>query len=101
MSIEQVANIIDIALNRLPYMERLYEIAKREADRMQEKRDYLSKDIIFLRKDLELEEENLHYLSIIILIMETVKILQWVRLLYILTIENPLPYRIGNLNYLT
>jgi transposase-like protein len=58
MSIEQVANSVDIALNRLPYMECLYEIAKREADRMQEKRDYLSKDIIFLRKDLELEEEK-------------------------------------------
>jgi hypothetical protein len=58
MSIEQVADSVDIALNRLPYMEGLYEIAKREADRMQEKRDYLSKDIIFLRKDLELEEEK-------------------------------------------
>ena len=39
-------------------MEGLYEIAKREADRMQEKRDYLSKDIISLRKELELEEEK-------------------------------------------
>ena len=58
MSIEQVANSVDIALDRLPYMERLYEIAKREADRMQEKRDYLSKDIISLRKELELEEEK-------------------------------------------
>jgi transposase-like protein len=58
MSIEQVANSVDIALNRLPYMECLYEIAKREADRMQEKRDYLSKDLISLRKELELEEEK-------------------------------------------
>ena len=50
MSIEQVGNSVDIALNRLPYMESLYEIAKREADRMQE--------IISLRKELELEEEK-------------------------------------------
>ena len=59
MSIEQVGNSVDIALNRLPYMEGLYEIAKREADRMQEKRDYLLKEIISLRKEpIELEYEK-------------------------------------------
>jgi cupin superfamily acireductone dioxygenase involved in methionine salvage len=59
MSIEQVANSVDIVLYRLPYMEGLYEIAKREVDRMQEKRDYLSKDIISLRKELiELGDEK-------------------------------------------
>ena len=59
MSIEEVANSVDIALNRLPYMEDLYEKAKRETDRMQGKRDYLSKDIISVRKELiELENER-------------------------------------------
>jgi hypothetical protein len=59
MSIEQIANIVDIALHKLPYIECLFEIAKKEADRMQEKSDCLSKDIISLRKELiELEEEK-------------------------------------------
>ena len=31
--------------------------------------------------------------------MEAEIILQWMGLLYILTIEDPLPYRIGNLDY--
>ena len=59
MSIEQVANIVDIYLHKLPYIEGLFEIAKKEAERMQEKNDCLSKDIISLRKELiELEEEK-------------------------------------------
>jgi transposase len=59
MSIEQVANIVDIALHKLPYIEGVFEIAKREADRMQEKRNYLSKDRISIRKELiELEDER-------------------------------------------
>jgi transposase len=59
MSIEQVANIVDIALYRLPHIEGLFEKAKMEADRMQEKRDYLLKDVISLRKQqLELEDAN-------------------------------------------
>ena len=59
MSIEEVANSVDIALNRLPYMEGLFEIAKREAVRMQEKRNYFSMDKISLRKELiELEVEK-------------------------------------------
>jgi hypothetical protein len=59
MSIEQVANIVDIDLHKLPYIEGLFEIAKKEAERMQEKSDCLSKDIISLRKELtELEEEK-------------------------------------------
>lgn len=106
MSIEEVANSVDIALNRLPYMEGLFEIAKREAVRMQEKRNYISMDKISLRKELiELEVEKrrreLAFLPIIILIMETEKILQRKHLLCILTVDDPLPYRIGNLDYLT
>jgi hypothetical protein len=59
MSIEQVANIVDIALYKLPNIEGVFEIAKREADRMQEKRNYLSKGRISIRKELiELEDER-------------------------------------------
>ena len=59
MSIEQVANSVDIALHKLPYMEGLYEKAKQETYRMQEKRDYLLNDIISLRKEpIELEDEK-------------------------------------------
>ena len=59
MSIEQVANSVDIDLNRLPYIEGLYQKAKQETDRMQEKRDYLLKEIISLRKEpIELEYEK-------------------------------------------
>ena len=59
MSIEQVGNSVDIALNRLPYMEGLYQKVKQETDRMQEKRDYLLKEIISLRKEpIELEYEK-------------------------------------------
>ena len=58
MSIEQVANIVDIALHKLPYIEGLFEIAKREANRMQEKRNYLSKDIISIRKELIVLEDE-------------------------------------------
>jgi hypothetical protein len=46
MSIEQVGNVIDIAANELPYMESLYEQAKEEADRLQDKREYLQNNII-------------------------------------------------------
>jgi predicted DNA-binding protein YlxM (UPF0122 family) len=59
MSLEEVANCVDIALNRLPYMEGIFEIAKREAVRMQEKREYFLEDKISLTKELiELETEK-------------------------------------------
>src|SRR5215213_4953002 len=35
MSVEQVVNFIDIASNRLPYMESLYEQAKEQVDKLQ------------------------------------------------------------------
>jgi transposase len=65
MSIEQVANSVDIALYRLPHIEGIYQKAKQEADRMQEKRDYLLKDIISLRKKpIELEDEKRRRLAL-------------------------------------
>jgi hypothetical protein len=41
MTKEQIANVVEISLHKLPYMESLYEQAKREVDRLVEKRDYL------------------------------------------------------------
>ena len=65
MSIEQVANSVEIALNRLPYMEGLFEIAKNEADRMQEKRDYWLSDVNSLKNEIiELEEEKQRRISL-------------------------------------
>jgi predicted DNA-binding protein YlxM (UPF0122 family) len=59
MSIEQIANVVEISLHKLPYMESLYEQAKWEADRLVEKRDYLLFNINSLKKELvQLEEEE-------------------------------------------
>jgi hypothetical protein len=45
MSIERVANIVDIAGNRLPYMESIYKQAKEEAEKMQGTIQRLANDI--------------------------------------------------------
>ncbi len=52
MSIERVANNVEIALDKLPYMETLYEQANREAERKQEKVDYLE------NRERKLQEEK-------------------------------------------
>ena len=54
MNYEKVANLVNIALNKLPYLEGLYEQAKRAADRQQERRDYLEKSV----RSLEEEEKR-------------------------------------------
>jgi hypothetical protein len=41
MSIEQIVLAIEISIHKLPYVENLYEQAKKEVDRLIEKRDYL------------------------------------------------------------
>jgi septal ring factor EnvC (AmiA/AmiB activator) len=45
MSIEQGINAVDIAVNRLPYMESLYEQVKDQVDKMQRTRQGLENDI--------------------------------------------------------
>jgi hypothetical protein len=45
MSIDQVANAVDIAIHKLPYMESLYRQAKDEAEKMQHTRQQLVNDI--------------------------------------------------------
>jgi predicted DNA-binding protein YlxM (UPF0122 family) len=59
MSIEQIANVVEISLHKLPYMESLYDQAKREVDRLEEKRDYMLFNIDSLKKELaQLKEEE-------------------------------------------
>ena len=59
MSIEHIANVVEISLHKLPYMEGLYDQAKREVDRLVEKRDYLLFNINSLKKELaQLKEEE-------------------------------------------
>jgi uncharacterized protein (DUF3084 family) len=45
MSIEKVVNAVDIAINRLPYMESLYRQAKDQVDKMQHTRQHMLDDI--------------------------------------------------------
>ena len=51
-SIEHIANVVEISLHKLPYMESLYDQAKREVDRLEEKRDYMLLNINSLKKEL-------------------------------------------------
>jgi hypothetical protein len=59
MSIEHIANVVEISLHQLPYMESLHDQAKREVDRLEEKRDYMLFNINSLKKELvQLKEEE-------------------------------------------
>jgi hypothetical protein len=59
MSIEHIANVVEISLHKLPYMEGLYDQAKREVDRLVEKRDNMLFNINSLKKELaQLKEEE-------------------------------------------
>ena len=59
MSIEHIANVVEISLHKLPYMESLHDQAKREVDRLEEKRDYMLLNIYSLKKELvQLKEEE-------------------------------------------
>jgi hypothetical protein len=54
ISFERIANLVDIALERLPNVETLFEQAKWAADRQQERLDYLENRI----RSLEEEEKR-------------------------------------------
>lgn len=59
MSIEHIANVVEISLHKLPYMESLHDQAKREVDRLEEKRDYMLFNVNSLKKELaQLKEEE-------------------------------------------
>jgi predicted DNA-binding protein YlxM (UPF0122 family) len=58
MSIEHIANVVEISLHKLPYMESLHDQVKREVDRLEEKRDYMLFNINSLKKELAEEEKR-------------------------------------------
>lgn len=59
MSIEHIANVVEISLHKLPYTESLHDQVKREVDRLEEKRDYMLLSINSLKKELvQLKEEE-------------------------------------------
>ena len=45
MSIDQVIDVVEIAIHKLPHMERLYEQVKDEVDKLQYARQSLVNDI--------------------------------------------------------
>jgi hypothetical protein len=52
MSIEQVVNVVDIAIHKLPHMENLYEQVTDQIDKMQRTRQGLVNDIAGLERKL-------------------------------------------------
>jgi transposase-like protein len=50
ISIERLIDLVETALNKLPYAEDHYELAKQAADRQQERRDYLENRIRTLKE---------------------------------------------------
>ena len=68
ISFERIANLVDIALERLPNVETLFEQAKRAADRQQERLDYLENRIRSLGERRKKEERNDYITSFFLLL---------------------------------
>src|SRR5918994_6656432 len=58
MSIEQVVNVVDIAIHKLPYMETLYKQLKDEVDRLQYIRQGLLNDIAALKYKISILDKT-------------------------------------------
>jgi hypothetical protein len=54
MSIEQVVNVVEIAIHKLPYMESLYTQAKDQAEKMQHTVQRLANEIRALERKISL-----------------------------------------------
>ena len=54
MSIEQVANVVEIAIHKLPYMESLYKQVNDEVDKLQYAKQVLVNDIQALKYKISL-----------------------------------------------
>jgi hypothetical protein len=54
MSVEKVANAVDIAIHKLPHMESLYEQVKEQVDKMQRTRQVLANDIAWLERKISI-----------------------------------------------
>ena len=67
MSREKVANLVETALYKLPYVEAHYEQVKQAADRQQERLDYLESRIHTLKKEkskmVTLPSSSYHYVN--------------------------------------
>jgi hypothetical protein len=59
MNIEQVVNITDIAIHKLPYIESLYEQVKEQVDKMQLTRQRSEKDLHTLNDEIASSKELL------------------------------------------
>jgi hypothetical protein len=58
MSIEQVVNVVEIAIHKLPYMENLYQQAKDQAENMQRTVQRLANDIVGLERKISLLDQT-------------------------------------------
>jgi hypothetical protein len=58
MSVEQVVNVVEIAIHKLPYMENLYQQAKDEAEKMQRTRQVLVNDISALELKISILDKT-------------------------------------------
>jgi predicted transcriptional regulator len=58
MSIEKVANVVEIAIHRLPYMETLYKQLKDEVDKLQYIRQGLLNDIAALKYKISILDKT-------------------------------------------
>lgn len=54
MSFERVANVVDIYLNKLPFLESLHEEISRAVSRKEEKKDYLDNLIFTLEEEVKI-----------------------------------------------
>jgi predicted DNA-binding protein YlxM (UPF0122 family) len=67
MSIERVISLIETALDKLPYAETHYQLAKQAADRQQERLDYLESRIRTVKNEksrvVTLPSSSYHYLN--------------------------------------
>ena len=58
MSIEKVANVVEIAIDKLPYMESLYEQVKDQVEKMQRTRQRLVNDIQTLKYKISILDKT-------------------------------------------
>jgi DNA-binding CsgD family transcriptional regulator len=58
MSIEQVVNVVDIAIHKLPHMENLYQQAKDQAEKMQRTIQRLANDIRALELEISILDKT-------------------------------------------
>jgi hypothetical protein len=63
MSVDQVVNVVEIAIHKLPYMESLYKQAKEEAEKMQRTRQRLVNDIRALERKISILDKTAFYIE--------------------------------------